>query len=147
MFFRKWEQYWLSYAAQINHASNQNYSNLSVLTTVFQALKPLPHITCCSLHYLYLKSIFMQLLILSARHFRLLSSICSFDCTIRTELPCLGGRLGRLWVPVSERSVSGLIIDHHFISYLEKVSLFGYLVWGFYNGNNSKAFILYFCQL
>ena len=36
----------MSYAAQIDHAGSQNYSNLSVLMTVFQALKPLLYFTC-----------------------------------------------------------------------------------------------------
>lgn len=69
MLFTKWGQYWLSYAAQIDHAGSQNYSNLSVLMTVFQALKPLLHITCHFLHYLYLKSIFLKSLTLLARYY------------------------------------------------------------------------------
>lgn len=104
MLFTKWGQYWLSYAAQIDHAGSQNYSNLSVLMTVFQALKPLLHFTCPFLHYLYLKSIFLQPLILSTRYFffssRLLSSICWFDHTIRIELQHWGGRLGQFWVTI-----------------------------------------------
>lgn len=107
MLFRKWGQYWLSYAAQIDHASNQNYSNLSVSMSVFQALKPPPHFTCCFLQYLYLRSIFMQPLTLSARYFCLLSSICWFDHAIRIELPHSGGRSGRLWVAVEPEQCFG----------------------------------------
>lgn len=112
MLFTKWGQYWLSYALQIDHAGSQNYSNLSVLMTVFQALKPLLHFTCHFLHYLYLKSIFLQPWSLSARWFFFFvsSSICWFDHTIRIEMQCWGGRKGRFWVTSGPEGYFRLIL-------------------------------------
>lgn len=120
LMFRKWGQYWLSSAARIDHASNQNYSNLSVLMTVFQALRPLSHFTVVPYMTCPWET-FVRPLILSARCFCLLSSICWFDHAIRIELPHSEGRPGRLWWPRSQRSASSFILGHHWISYLERI--------------------------
>ena len=104
MLFTKWGQYWLSYAAQIDHAGSQNYSNLSVLMTVFQALKPLLHFTCHFLHYLYLKSISLQPLTLSARFFFFFFFVSSliywFDHAVRIEMHHWGGRVDTVWLTI-----------------------------------------------
>lgn len=100
MLFAKWGQYWLSYAAQIDRASSQNYSNLSVSMTVFQALKPLPHFTCHFLHYLYLKSISLQSLTLSGTFFCLKLNLLVWACNYnwsRTLERKSGQILGNHW--------------------------------------------------
>lgn len=120
MLFTKWGQYWLSYAAQIDHAGSQNYSNLSVLMTVFQALKPLLYFTCYFLHYLYLKSIFLQPLTLSARFlggfffvvvsFFVSSSIYWFDHAVRTEMHHWGEGVGTSSVTIGPEGYFRLIL-------------------------------------
>lgn len=119
MLFTKRGQYWLSYAAQIDHAGSQNYSNLSVLMTVFQALKPLLHFTCHFLHYLYLKSISLQLLTFSARFcwffFFVSSSICWFDHAVRIEMHHWGGRVGTFWVTTGPEDYFRLMFSHHLV--------------------------------
>lgn len=139
LMFRKWGQYWLSYAAQIDHASDQNYSNLSVLMTVFQALKPsltslvVSYMTCtcetfsCNLWFCQLGTF--------------VSSAQFVDLIIQLELNCHTREKGQSdsgW-PLSQRSASSLL-GHHWISYLERLPV-GLLSFRFYNGNNSKTFI------
>lgn len=107
MLFTKWGQYWLSYAAQIDHAGSQNYSNLSVLMTVFQALKPLLHFTCHFLHYLYLKSIFLQPLTLPATYFFLLKlNLLVWSCSLNWNAS-LGRKSRHILVVIGPWGISG----------------------------------------
>lgn len=139
LMFRKWGQYWLSYAAQIDHASDQNYSNLSVLMTVFQALKlsltslVVSYMTCtwetfsCNLWFCQLGTF-----VSSAQFVGLIIQL-ELNCHTREE-----GQSDSGW-PLSQRSASSLL-GHHWIRYLERVPV-GVLSFRFYNGNNSKTFI------
>jgi hypothetical protein len=92
--------------------------------TVFQALKPLLHFTCCFLHYLYLKSIFMQHLICQLGTF--VSQTPFVGLIVQLELNCNTGEKDQAesgWVASRSEGYFRFHISHHFINYLERVSV------------------------